>query len=117
MINQVILIGTLLKKNLKTTKYGDQFCQIELVTSKTYKSSQGINKTRTAWHVVNFYRQLAERAYMDTQVGETIFISGENDNRIAEENGKITLIHTVRANEFKILKLNKELQNVHKVSN
>lgn len=103
MINRVILVGRIGKKEYKQTKTGSNLCQLSVATEEKYLDSIGNQKKETTWHNINFFGKLAEVANKYTLVGDAIYIEGKISNRKVEENGINRIVHSITGNHIQFL--------------
>jgi single-stranded DNA-binding protein len=108
MINKVILLGVLVKKTFRETKKGISLCQLQIITHKRFTDSQGTKKKIAAWHTVDCFAALAETTNKNAEIGDIIFVDGENCSREIEEGGRKIVINSVSANEIKIMTLKRQ---------
>lgn len=108
MINKVILLGALIKKTYRTTKKGAPLCQLQIITQKRFTDSQGIKRKTAAWHTIDCFSMLADTINKNAEVGDIIFVDGENCSREIEEGGRKIVVNSVTANEIKIMTLKKQ---------
>ena len=85
MFNKVILIGRLGKNaEAKTTQNKKDYAVLSLATSESWKNEQGEYETRTEWHRVYVYGNLANFA-KTLQKGQLISLEGKIKYRAIEE--------------------------------
>ena len=88
MFNKVILIGRLGKNaEAKTTQNNKDYAVLSLATSESWKNDQGDYETRTEWHRVYAWGNLANFA-KSLQKGQLISLEGKIKYRAIEENVK-----------------------------
>ena len=82
-VNKVIIIGNLGKD--PETRYmpnGDAVCNITVATSDTWKDKNtGEKKESTEWHLIVFFRNLAEIADQYLRKGSQVYIEGSLKTR------------------------------------
>lgn len=103
MINKVILLGIVGKKEFKTTKNGSLICSLSVVTKRRYTDTKKSKHEITTWHNVNMFNKLASSANLFVEISDLIFIQGEISNKKIEENGINRIIHSITASEFKVI--------------
>jgi len=85
MFNKVILIGRLGKNaEAKTTQNKKDYAVLSLATSESWKNEQGEYETRTEWHRVYAWGNLANFA-KSLQKGQLISMEGKIKYRAIEE--------------------------------
>ena len=88
MFNKVILIGRLGKNaEAKTAQNKKDYAVLSLATSESWKNEQGEYETRTEWHRVYAWGNLANFA-KSLQKGQLISLEGKIKYRVIEENVK-----------------------------
>jgi len=82
MVNKVILVGNLGKDpELRYTPSGAAVVNFSLATSETYKDRDGNRQTKTEWHNIVAWRQLAEICGKYLHKGKQIYIEGSLQTR------------------------------------
>ena len=88
MFNKVILIGRLGKNaETKTAQNKKDYAVLSLATSESWKNDQGEYETRTEWHRIYAWGNLANFA-KSLQKGQLISLEGKIKYRAIEENLK-----------------------------
>jgi len=88
MFNKVILIGRLGKNaEAKTAQNKKDYAVLNLATSESWKNEQGEYETRTEWHRVYAWRNLATFA-KSLQKGQLVSLEGKIKYRVIEETVK-----------------------------
>lgn len=88
MINRVILVGRVGKKEFKNTKNGSKCCILNIATNKRYLDRNGQLKEITNWFLVYFFDKNADIAERFGQVGSIVYIEGEiNNKKVVEQDG------------------------------
>ncbi|MEM9569480.1 MAG: single-stranded DNA-binding protein [Bacteroidota bacterium] len=86
-LNKVQLIGNLGKDPEVKVFEGDRKrVSFSLATSRTYKSREGLNTTKTEWHNIVLWSPTAEIAERFLTKGSQVYIEGEINNRSYETN-------------------------------
>nr|WP_320115087.1 single-stranded DNA-binding protein [uncultured Desulfuromonas sp.] len=81
-VNKVILVGNLGKDpELRYTPSGAAVVNFSLATSETYKDRDGNRQTKTEWHNIVAWRQLAEICGKYLHKGKQIYIEGSLQTR------------------------------------
>lgn len=110
MINRVTLVGRIGQEPaLNTTNAKVAVAQISVATAKTFKDSiSGEKRTKTQWHRVVAFRNIAEFISAYLHKGDTVFVEGSLEYREwTDKNGiqrtiaeivadKVNLIHSTR---------------------
>ena len=82
MVNKVILVGNLGKDpELRYTPSGAAVVNFSLATSETYKDRDGNRQTKTEWHNIVAWRQLAEICGKYLHKGKQVYIEGSLQTR------------------------------------
>lgn len=104
-VNKVILIGNLGKD--PETRYmsnGDAVTNITLATTDTWKDKNGEKQEKTEWHLVTFYRKLAEIAGEYLKKGSPVYIEGRLETRKwTDKQGVERYTTDIIANDMKML--------------
>lgn len=88
MFNKVILIGRLGKNaEAKTTQNKKDYAVLNLATSESWKNEQAEYETRTEWHRVYAWGNLANFA-KSLQKGQLVSLEGKIKYRVIEETVK-----------------------------
>jgi len=103
MVNRVILIGNIGKDAETKDAAGVAVTKLSLATNESYKDNAGDWQSRTEWHNVIAWRQLAERA-ATLKKGDTVYVEGKLTNRKWEDSYQVTrYITEVVVSYFRIL--------------
>jgi single-strand DNA-binding protein len=82
MYNKVILIGNLGRDpEVRRLEGGSAVGKFPVATNENYKDQSGNWQTKTEWHDVVVWRQLAERAERDLKKGSLVFVEGKLTHR------------------------------------
>lgn len=104
MINKAILLGRVGKKVYRKTQKGDYMTLLSVATNRRWKTKEGVNKTITNWHNVNFFNKLADIANNYAEVGSMVYIEGEiNNKKIDNEQGKSQWVYSIIAKEIEVI--------------
>jgi single-strand DNA-binding protein len=108
MLNQVNLIGNL-GADPETRDVGDSsVCKFSLATSETYKDRGGERQTRTEWHSIVVWGNLAEICQKYLQKGSRVYIGGKIQTRMWEAEGKKNYRTEIVGHQMKMLDAKKE---------
>ena len=104
-VNKVILVGNLGKDpELRYTPSGTAVATFSLATSETYKDRDGNKQTKTEWHNIVVWRQLAEICGKYLHKGKQIYVEGKIQNRSYDDrDGNKRYISEVVMNEMQML--------------
>ncbi len=104
-VNKVILVGNLGKDpELRYTPSGTAVATFSLATSETFKDREGNKQTKTEWHNIVVWRQLAEICGKYLHKGKQIYIEGKIQNRSYDDrDGNKRYISEVVMNEMQML--------------
>lgn len=81
-VNKVILVGNLGKDpELRYTPAGAAVVTFSLATSETWKDQHGQKQTKTEWHTIVAWRQLAEICGKYLHKGKQIYCEGSLQTR------------------------------------
>lgn len=117
MINEAILVGHVGKKDTKILKNGGEITVISLATTTKYKDSNGEKQVRTTWHNINCFSKLAEIAAKYVNVGDSIYVRGEINNKKIEQGERAgQYIYSVTAQDIKFLTSSKKSSDEYKTS-
>lgn len=104
MINKVILLGRVGKKETRATKEGMAVTQLSLVTNKKYTTPQGEKKENNTWHFINCFDKLSDVAANYLHVGDLVYIEGSIQNKRTEQGEKAgQIFSSVTVTELKLL--------------
>ncbi len=82
MINKVILVGNVGKDpEVRYLENGVAVAQFPLATSETYKDKSGNRTSKTEWHNIVLWRNLAEIAEKYVKKGNPLYIEGKITTR------------------------------------
>ena len=104
-VNKVILVGNLGKDpELRYTPSGTAVVTFSLATTERYKDRDGNKQTKTEWHNIVAWRQLAEICGKYLHKGKQIYIEGKIQNRSYDDrDGNKRYISEVVMNEMQML--------------
>ena len=104
-VNKVILVGNLGKDpELRYTPSGTAVVTVSLATTERYKDRDGNKQTKTEWHNIVAWRQLAEICGKYLHKGKQIYIEGKIQNRSYDDrDGNKRYISEVVVNEMQML--------------
>lgn len=81
-VNKVILVGNLGKDpELKYTPSGAAVANFSIATSENFKDREGNRQTKTEWHNIVVWRQLAEICGKYLHKGKQVYIEGKLQTR------------------------------------
>jgi single-strand DNA-binding protein len=87
-INKVLLIGFLGQDpTYSVSASGIAVAKISLATNKKYTDNDNIKREKTVWHNCVAFRQLAEVINKYCKKGDQVYIEGELNYRVVENNG------------------------------
>ena len=82
MYNKVILIGNLGRDpEVRKLEGGTAVGKFSVATNENYKDQSGEWQSRTEWHDVVVWRNLAERAERELKKGNMVFVEGKLTHR------------------------------------
>ncbi|NOQ42487.1 MAG: single-stranded DNA-binding protein [Desulfuromusa sp.] len=104
-VNKVILVGNLGKDpELRYTPSGTAVVTFSLATTERYKDRDGNKQTKTEWHNIVAWMQLAEICGKYLHKGKQIYIEGKIQNRSYDDrDGNKRYISEVVVNEMQML--------------
>jgi len=104
-VNKVILVGNLGKDpELRYTPKGDAVVTFSLATTERYKDRDGNKQSKTEWHNIVAWRQLAEICGKYLHKGKQIYVEGKIQNRSYDDrDGNKRYISEVVINEMQML--------------
>ena len=104
-VNKVILVGNLGKDpELRYTPSGTAVATFSLATTERYKDREGNKQTKTEWHNIVAWRQLAEICGKYLHKGKQIYVEGKIQNRSYDDrDGNKRYISEVVVNEMQML--------------
>lgn len=105
MLNKVILIGRLGRDpETRFMPNGEAVCNFPVVTSESWKDSNGQKQERSEWHNVTMYRKLAEIAGQYLKKCSQIYLEGKIQSRKYQgKDGIERTAYEIIANEMKML--------------
>lgn len=105
MINKVTLIGNLGRDpEVRRLESGAVVAKFSVATNENYKDKNDEWQTRTEWHDVVVWRNLAERAERDLKKGKMVYVEGKLTHRkYQDKDGNDRYITEVVANTFRLL--------------
>lgn len=81
-VNKVILVGNLGKDPVvNTAPSGDKVANFSVATSESFKDRNGERQTRTEWHNIVVWRQLAEICEKYLHKGKQVYLEGKLQTR------------------------------------
>nr|WP_320048806.1 single-stranded DNA-binding protein [uncultured Desulfuromonas sp.] len=104
-VNKVILVGNLGKDpELRYTPSGAAVVNFSLATSETYKDRDGNRQTKTEWHNIVAWRQLAEICGKYLHKGKQVYIEGSLQTRKWQDrDGNDRYTTEILANQMQML--------------
>ncbi len=104
-VNKVILVGNLGKDpELRYTPSGTAVTTFSLATTERFKDREGNKQTKTEWHNIVAWRQLAEICGKFLHKGKQVYIEGKIQNRSYDDrDGNKRYISEVVMNEMQML--------------
>lgn len=112
--NQVMLLGHVGTKNIKTIANGVKVCNLSVATNQRgYTKKNGeVVEERTDWHNVVCWRSLAEVCDKFVKVGSQVHIIGELRNRTwQDKEGRTRVVTEVMANTLTLVGSGKGMDN------
>jgi single-strand DNA-binding protein len=112
--NQVMLLGHVGTKNIKTIANGVKVCNLSVATNQRgYTKKNGeVVEERTDWHNVVCWRSLAEVCDKFVKVGSQVHIIGELRNRTwQDKEGRTHVVTEVMANTLTLVGSGKGMDN------
>ncbi len=105
MINKAILIGNLGRDpEVRTLDSGAKVAQFTIATNENYQDKSGNWQTKTEWHNIVMWRNLAERAERSLKKGMLVYIEGKITNRkYTDQEGKDRYISEIVAGTYRLL--------------
>lgn len=105
MINKVILIGNLGRDpEIRYLEGGTAVARFSVATNENYRDRSGNWQTRTEWHDIVAWRQLAERVEKMLKKGSMVYIEGKLTHRKWQDSeGKDRYTTEVVANVLRLL--------------
>ena len=102
-VNKVILIGNLGKDPEVRDAKGVAIANLTLATNKTWKTSDGEQKSKTEWHRLTCFKKTAELAEKYLHKGSKIYVEGELQTRSYEKDGVTKYSTEVLVNNIQFL--------------
>ena len=104
-VNKAILVGNLGKDpELRYTPSGDAVVTFSLATTERYKDRDGNKQSKTEWHNIVAWRQLAEICGKFLHKGKQVYVEGKIQNRSYDDrDGNKRYISEVVINEMQML--------------
>ena len=104
-VNKVILVGRLGKDvDLRFTKSGTAVASFSLATDERYKDRDGNQQSRTEWHNIVAWRQLAEICGKFLHKGKQVYIEGKIQTRSYDDrDGNKRYITEIVADQMQML--------------
>ncbi|MDX2494293.1 MAG: single-stranded DNA-binding protein [Desulfuromusa sp.] len=104
-VNKVILVGNLGKDpELRYTPSGTAVVTFSLATTERYNDRDGNKQSKTEWHNIVAWRQLAEICGKYLHKGKQIYVEGKIQNRSYDDrDGNKRYISEVVMNEMQML--------------
>ncbi|MEM6316765.1 MAG: single-stranded DNA-binding protein [Bacteroidota bacterium] len=105
MVNKVILVGNLGQDpEVRRLENGVAVARLSIATTERYKDRNGMAQSRTEWHSVVVWRQLAEVAEKYLRKGKQIYIEGKLTHRKwQDKDGNNRYTTEVVADNFQML--------------
>lgn len=111
--NQVILLGNLGADPTVRTVNGVKTATLSLATSRSWTSKDGTTASRTDWHRIVVWAQLAEIVERFARKGSRVQVIGTLETRTYEVNGEKRIAVEVRAAEVIFLDATPQRTNVN----
>lgn len=105
MVNKVTLIGNLGRDpEVRRLESGAVVAKFSVATNENYKDRNDEWQTRTEWHDVVAWRNLAERVERDLKKGKMVYVEGKLTHRkYQDKEGNDRYITEVVANMIRLL--------------
>lgn len=104
MINRIILVGRVGKKEFKNIKNGSKCCILNIATNKRYIDRSGQVKEITNWFSVYFFDKNADIAERFGHVGSIVYIEGEmNNKKKVEPDGTTRHVQMISGNHIQFI--------------
>lgn len=105
MINKVILVGNLGNDpEIRYTQSGMAVASFNLATSEKWKDAEGNNQSKTEWHKIVCFKQLAENVGEYMAKGKGVYLEGKLQTRQWEDqDGNKRYTTEIVANDIKFL--------------
>ena len=104
-VNMVILVGNLGKDpELKYTPSGTAVANFSIATTESYKDREGNRQSKTEWHNIVVWRQLAEICGKYLHKGKQVYIDGKLQTRkYQDRDGNDKYITEIVADQMQML--------------
>ena len=104
-VNKCIILGRLGKDpELKTMTNGNKVANFSVATSKKWKDKgTGEEKSKTTWHNIVIWGNLADVAARYLHKGDNVYLEGEIDNRSYEKDGVTKYITEINVTQMVML--------------
>ncbi len=104
-LNLVQLIGNVGKApELHHTQNGTPVCRLSVATGREWTDDKGQKHSKTEWHTVVCWKNLAEIVAKYCRKGSKIYVSGELETRSwDDQNGQKRYTTEIKADEVKFL--------------
>lgn len=104
-VNKIILVGRLGKDvEFKTMTNGNKVANFSVATGKKWKDkTTGEEKSKTVWHNIVIWGNLADVAARYLHKGDNVYLEGEMDNRSYEKDGVTKYISEVNVTQMVML--------------
>lgn len=104
MINKVILVGNVgADPEVRYISEGVATARIRLATSETYTDKKGERVTKTEWHSITVWNNLAKTVEQYVKKGMQLYIEGKITTRSYEKDGETKYVTEILGNELKFL--------------
>lgn len=89
MVNKVILIGNVGQEpEIKTLESGQKVATFSLATSEVFKDKNGEKQTKSEWHNIVIWGNLAGVVESYVKKGNKLYLEGKITNRSWEKDGE-----------------------------
>ena len=104
-VNKCIILGRMGRDpELKTMTNGNKVANFSVATSKKWKDkASGEEKSKTVWHNIVIWGNLADVAARYLHKGDNVYLEGEMDNRSYEKDGVTKYISEVNVTQMVML--------------
>ena len=104
-VNKVILVGNLGKDpELRYTPSGVAVASFSMATTERFKDKNGEKQTKTEWHNIIYWRNLAEICGKYLHKGKQIYVEGKIQNRSYDDkDGNKRYISEVVINDMQMI--------------
>lgn len=119
MINKVILVGNLGQDpEVRKLESGVSVGRFSVATSESYKDKEGEWRSKTEWHNVVVWRNLAENAERNLKKGMQVYIEGKlSTSKWQDKDGSERRTTDIIANTMRILGRNENKSNTNNSTN